>query len=118
MNITDCYIDETLGFALQFHDYTFRDDAADFIPTYMDPATGDATNLAYVDLSCTLGQITWADFGGVKLTDPVVSFKEINPFQRLVEDEFHAAVQVTAFFSGVIELEGLALADGIDAVFL
>ena len=80
----DCYIDETLGFALQFHDYTFRDDAADFIPTYMDPATGDATNLAYVDLSCTLGQITWADFGGVKLTDPVVSFKEINPSYNVI----------------------------------
>ena len=80
----DCYIDETLGFALQFHDYTFRDDAADFIPTYMDPATGDATNLAYVDLSCTLGQITWADFGGVKLTEPVVSFKEINPSYNVI----------------------------------
>lgn len=76
---TNCYVDETLAFALQFHQYTFRDDADTFIPTYMDPATGDATNLSYVDLSCTLRQITWAKFEGVKLTEPVVSVKEINP---------------------------------------
>ena len=74
----DCYTDETLDFAMTFHDYTFRDDAGSFIPTYMDPATGDATTLSYVDLSCTLRQITWADFTGVKLTEPVASFKEIN----------------------------------------
>ncbi|MBR2045909.1 MAG: hypothetical protein IJ958_07235 [Agathobacter sp.] len=80
----DCYVDETLDFALQFHEYTFRDDAGSFIPTYMDPATGDATNLAYVDLSCTLGQITWGKFEGVKLTEPVVSFKEIHPSYNVI----------------------------------
>lgn len=74
----ECYTRECLNFAMTFHDYTFRDDAKDFIPTYMDPATGDATTLSYVDLSCTLRQITWADFTGVKLTEPVASFKEIN----------------------------------------
>lgn len=73
-----CFVDETLAFALSFHEYTFRDDADKFIPTYMDPATGDPTTLHYVDLSCTLRQITWAQFAGVKLTEPVVSFKEIN----------------------------------------
>jgi len=74
----DCYTGETLDFAMKFHEYTFREDADTFIPTFMDPATGDATNLSYVDLSCTLRQITWADFTGVKLTEPVASFKEIN----------------------------------------
>ncbi|MBR3811705.1 MAG: hypothetical protein IKJ16_05170 [Agathobacter sp.] len=74
----DCYTTECLDFALTFHEYTFREDADTFIPTYMDPATGDATNLSYVDLTCTLRQITWADFTGVKLTQPIASFKEIN----------------------------------------
>ena len=81
---TNAYVDETLEFALQFHEYTFRDDAASFIPTYMDPATGDATTLNYVDLSCTLRQITWANFEGVKLTEPVVSLKEINPSYNVI----------------------------------
>ncbi len=80
----DCFTDETLDFAVTFHEYTFRDDAGSFIPTYMDPATGDATTLSYVDLSCTLKQITWADFQGVKLTEPVVSFKEINSSYNVI----------------------------------
>ena len=80
----DAYTSETLNFAMTFHDYTFREDADTFIPTYMDPATGDATNLSYVDLSCTLRQITWADFTGVKLTEPVASFKEINSSYNVI----------------------------------
>jgi len=80
----DSYVDETLAFALQFHEYTFRDDADTFIPTYMDPATGDATTLSYVDLSCTLRQITWANFTGVKLTEPVISIKEISPSYNVI----------------------------------
>jgi len=80
----NCYVDETLDFALQFHEYTFRDDADTFIPTYMDPATGDATTLSYVDLSCTLRQITWANFTGVKLTEPVISIKEISPSYNVI----------------------------------
>ncbi len=43
-----------MDFALQFHEYTFRDDANKFIPKYMDAATGDTSTLNYVDLSCTL----------------------------------------------------------------
>jgi len=80
----DCYVDETLDFAFTFHDYTFREDADQFIPTYMDPATGDATTLNYVDLSCTLRQITWADFTGVKFTEPVASIKEINDSYNVI----------------------------------
>lgn len=84
MKSTNWYVDECLEFALKFHDYTFRDDAATFIPNYMDPATGDATTLSYVDLSCTLRQITWAQFEGTKLSEPIVSFKEINSSYNVV----------------------------------
>lgn len=84
VHATDCYIDETLAFANQFHQYTFREDADTFIPTYMDPATGDATTLSYVDLSCTLKQITWGNFEGVKLTEPVVSLKEIGTSYNVI----------------------------------
>lgn len=78
MQTESCYTEECLEFALKFHDYTFREDAGSFIPTYMDPATGDATTLNYVDLTCTLKQITWASFEGEKMTEPKVDFKEIN----------------------------------------
>ena len=80
----DCYTQETLDFALQFHENTFREDGNTFLATYMDAATGDATNLAYVDLTCTLGQIRWGSFEGVKLTEPVASFKEINSSYNVI----------------------------------
>jgi hypothetical protein len=84
MQTSDCYVDECLEFAMTFHDYTFREDAGDFIPTYMDPATGDATTLNYVDLTCTLKQITWADFEGTVLGDVMASFKEINDSYNVI----------------------------------
>lgn len=71
------YAEESMEFALQFHEYTFREDADKFIPLYMDAATGDTSTLNYVDLSCTLKQIRWADFEPVKLGDVQASFKEI-----------------------------------------
>jgi hypothetical protein len=84
MQTTSCHVDECLEFARTFHDYTFREDAGDFIPTYMDPATGDATTLNYVDLTCTLKQITWADFEGTVLGDVMISFKEINDSYNVI----------------------------------
>lgn len=80
----NCYVGETIAFANQFHEYSFREDADTFITSYMDPATGDATTLSYVDLSCTLRQITWANFKGVKLAEPVVSLKEIGPSYNVI----------------------------------
>ncbi len=78
MQTTEFHAKDCMEFALKFHEYTFSQNAAEFIPTYMDPATGDATTLQYVDLSCTLKQITWANFDCKKLREPVISFKEIN----------------------------------------
>ena len=67
-----------MDFALQFHEYTFRDDANKFIPKYMDAATGDTSTLNYVDLSCTLNQIAWADLKPEQMGELEASFKEIN----------------------------------------
>ena len=67
-----------MDFALQFHEYTFRDDANKFIPKYMDAATGDTSTLNYVDLSCTLNQITWADLKPEQMGELEASFKEVN----------------------------------------
>lgn len=78
MQTTSCYVNECLEFAFQFHDYTFRDDAEDFIPTYMEATTGNTATLQYVDLNCSLNQITWGDLAGQVLTQPIASFKEIN----------------------------------------
>lgn len=77
-------VDDSVDFALQFHQYTFREDAEEFIPTYMDAATGDTTTLHYVDLTCTLGQVAWADFHGSRLTEPRVFIEEITASYNVI----------------------------------
>lgn len=80
----NCYTSESLTFALEFHSQTFQDNAGAFIQSYMEPNTGNNRDLSYVDLSSSLTQVTWADFTGVKLTEPVVSFKEINESYNVI----------------------------------
>lgn len=74
----DYYVGECLDFALQFHEYTFREDASAFIPTYMNPTTDSSKNFAYVDLNSSLKQITWGDFECQQLGSINASFQEIN----------------------------------------
>lgn len=88
MQTTGYYTSECLDFALKFHDYTFRDDADKFIPKYMDATTGDNTTLNYVDLSCTLKQITWADLKPEVLGDVVASYKEINSSYNVITVDY------------------------------
>lgn len=88
MQTTDYYTSECLDFALKFHDYTFRDDADKFIPKYMDATTGDNTTLNYVDLSCTLRQITWADLKPEVLGEVVASYKEINSSYNVITIDY------------------------------
>ena len=88
MTREDCHIKETLAFAQEFHSYTFREDGKEFIPTYMDPATGDATTLHYVDLTCTLRQVTWADFKGTRVSEIKASIEEITPYYNVIVLEY------------------------------
>ncbi len=77
MSCGESDIQEYIDFVNEFHSYTFREDADEFIPTYMDENTGDSTTLQYVDLHCSLNQITWGSFEGEMLDEPVMSIKEI-----------------------------------------
>lgn len=74
-----------LAFAKEFHGYTFDRELADAkIPNYMEAATGDATTLNYVDLTCTLKQIRWADFEGEVVGQPKITFHEINDSYNVI----------------------------------
>lgn len=85
------YTKESLEFVKTFHEYTFSDQAAEFIPTYMDAATGDASTLNYVDLSCTLKQIAWASLKPTRLTEPVISYKEITSSYNVLTMDYVVA---------------------------
>ena len=54
----------------------------------MDATTGDNTTFNYVDLSCTLNQITWADLKPEVLGDVVASYKEINSSYNVITIDY------------------------------
>ncbi len=85
MEPADCYVKESLDFVTDFHDKSFSKEAAAALATYVEPnASGDNSSLAHVTIHSTLNQISWADFEGQRLLEPVISIKEINTSYNVI----------------------------------
>ena len=68
-----------LNFALDFHSHTFaRDEDGSYFANSVENATGDDTNLGYVDLTCTVRQIKWRNLICNPVTPLGIAFQEIN----------------------------------------
>lgn len=80
----DCYVSECVAFVKDFNDKTFNDETSGTLATYMERTTGDNTTLQYVSLNSSLKQVSWADFKGERLTEPVPSIKEITPTYNVI----------------------------------
>ena len=80
----DCYVEECVGFVLDFNDKTFNAETTGTLATYMEKTTGDNSTLHYVSLNSSLKQVGWADFRPERLTDPVPSIKEITSTYNVI----------------------------------
>lgn len=81
----NCYVDECIAFAMDFHEKTFDRDKAKSLATYLEPnASGDNSTLNRVDIHSSLKQVAWEEFKGECLTTPVPSLKEINTSYSVV----------------------------------
>lgn len=80
----DCHVTESLAFVQEFHYTTFDKENADSLSIYLERATGDNTTLQYTTLNSTLKQVTWADFGGKRLTTAIPSMKEITSTYNVI----------------------------------
>lgn len=70
---------DKLAFVKDFHEKTFDKERANDLVTYLESnARGDNTTLSYVDIHCSLSQVTWADLNVKKLTEPQVMISEID----------------------------------------
>ncbi len=67
-----------MNFAKQFHDETFNPNSNGFFPLYIDPTTGNTSTLNYVDLTCSIRQLTWNKFEGAVVGDVKYAIKEVN----------------------------------------
>ncbi len=74
----DCYVKESMEFALKVNDLTFSD-IPDELSTYWEPdVSGDNSTLHKVTINSSLTQANWADFECSRLTSLVPSVKEMN----------------------------------------
>ncbi|MFP3155720.1 C39 family peptidase [Lachnospiraceae bacterium ZAX-1] len=72
----DVYASESIEFALDFHNKTF--DPSSNLSIYLEPSPqADNATLQKVTIHSSLSQVTWANFDGKRLSEPIPSVKEI-----------------------------------------
>jgi hypothetical protein len=70
---------EKLSFVKYFHDLTFDRENSNELVTYLESnSKGDNTTLSYVDIHCSLKQITWADLDVSVIGEPIYTISEID----------------------------------------
>lgn len=76
--LTDNYCAEEMEFANMFSNATLDEAQSENIIGYLEPkASKDNTNLGEVDINSNFNQITWGNIKPQKVTQPVISIKEI-----------------------------------------
>ncbi|MEY8391189.1 hypothetical protein D3Z36_04455 [Lachnospiraceae bacterium] len=74
----DYYTGESLDFVMKFHAQTFDKAQAENLATYLEPdGKADNTTLQQVTIHSSLSQVSWGDFRGERLEEPVPSIKEM-----------------------------------------
>ncbi|MCI8484237.1 MAG: hypothetical protein HFH41_07840 [Lachnospiraceae bacterium] len=82
---TDYNVDESLEFVKSFHEQTFDRGQSEHLATYLEPdRMGDNTTLQKVTIHSSLRQVSWADFEGERLEEPVPSIKEMSSSYNVV----------------------------------
>ncbi|MCR5784596.1 MAG: hypothetical protein K6G40_03005 [Eubacterium sp.] len=71
--------DESIEFAMMFHDVTFSGGDGSKISTYIEPVSGMANDdLSFVDINASLDQIMWASYRPEIISDVTVYVNEMN----------------------------------------
>lgn len=74
----DYYVDETLDLVMNFHEQSFDKAQAGNLALYLEPnSQGDNTTLQKVTINSSLAQVSWGEFTGERLEQPVPSIKEL-----------------------------------------
>ncbi|MBD5470936.1 MAG: hypothetical protein HDR19_07465 [Lachnospiraceae bacterium] len=76
---TEYHTAQKLAFVKDFHEKTFDKERAKDLAMYLEPnAKGDNTTLSFVDIHCSLNQVTWADLNVKEITSPQMMISEID----------------------------------------
>lgn len=74
----DFHTYEKLAYVKEFHNKTFDKEQASDLATYLEPnSRGDNTTLSYVDIHCSLKQVSWGGLNIQKMIEPQIVISEI-----------------------------------------
>lgn len=73
------HISDKLEYVSDFSNRTFNKAAAEELTMYLEPSSqGDNTTFGKVDIHSNFNQVTWGDLRPLKVTDPVITVKELS----------------------------------------
>lgn len=74
------HISDKLEYVADFSSRIFNKAAAEELTMYLEPnAQGDNTSYGRVDIHSNFEQVTWGDLRPLKVTDPIITVKELSP---------------------------------------
>lgn len=94
MNPEEYYISDKLEYVSDFTDSTFDKDIAEGLKTYLEPnSSADNTTFGYVNIHSKFDQITWGDLHPVRVTEPIITIKELAPLTGSFITDFYISVR-------------------------
>lgn len=94
MNPEEYHISDKLEFVSDFTDCTFDKDIAQDLKKYLEPdSSSDKSTLGYVNIHSSFNQITWGELKPVRITDPVISIKELAPMTGSFLADFYVSAK-------------------------
>ncbi len=85
---------EKLSYVRDFHEKTYDKEKARELATYLEPdSTGDNTTYNYVNIHCSLKQVSWGDLKVKELVEPRIVINEID--ERNASIHLYYIVQTT-----------------------
>lgn len=87
----DYYVNDKIAFAKAFHEKVFLKDES--IAKYLESnAEGDNSTFQKVDIHCSFSQVTWGNLAVKKLSEPVVSIKELGTQTASIRLDYYVGI--------------------------
>ncbi len=92
LNPDEYYVSEKLSYVRDFTDRTFNRVLAEDLTKYLESnSQGDNTNYGYVNIHSSFKQITWGDLDPLRVTEPVITIKELSPLTGSFITDFYVS---------------------------
>ncbi|MBR4767982.1 MAG: hypothetical protein IK088_03295, partial [Lachnospiraceae bacterium] len=93
INPEESFVSEKLAYVTDFTNRTFNKQLAEDLIKYLESnSQGDNTSYGHVDIHSSFDQITWGDLDPIRLTDPVITIRELSPYTGSFLVDFYVSV--------------------------